>query len=196
MTGEARFLHLHDQPTTTIQDGLERAERSLDHALNLIDGRLGLDHDRVLFGRYALPVLARYIDRRGGHLTDGAEQDRLLYWYFQSAMWGRFSGTTESMLDQDLAAIEDLDGGIDRLIAQIRLWRGGLAVEPAHFRGWSLGARFYPVLYALTRVGQARDWGTGHVLKSLLLGHMNALEVHHIFPKALLYKQWVSRRCK
>ena len=188
VTGEARFVYLHDQPTATIQNGLERAERSLDHALNLIDGRLGLDHDRVLFGRYALPVLARYIDRRGGHLADGAEQDRLLYWYFQSAMWGRFSGTTESVLDQDLAAIEDLDGGIERLIAQIRLWRGSLAVEPEHFRGWSLGARFYPVLYALTRVGQARDWGTGQVLKSMLLGHMNALEVHHIFPKALLYK--------
>ena len=65
VTGEARFVHLHDQPTAAIQDGLERAERCLDHALNLIDGRLGLDHDRVLFGRYALPVLARYIDRRG-----------------------------------------------------------------------------------------------------------------------------------
>ncbi len=188
VTGEARFVHLHDQPTAAIQDGLERAERCLDHALNLIDGRLGLDHDRVLFGRYALPVLARYIDRRGGQLADGTEQDRLLYWYFQSAMWGRFSGTTESMLDQDLAAIEELDGGIERLIGQIRLWRGGLEVEPEHFRGWSLGARFYPVLYALTRVGQARDWGTGQVLKSMLLGHMNALEVHHIFPKALLYK--------
>ena len=67
----------------------------LDHALNLIAGRLGLDHDRVLFGRYALPVMARYIDRRGGHLADATEQDRLLHWYFQSAMWGRFSGSTE-----------------------------------------------------------------------------------------------------
>ena len=53
--GEARFAHLHGVPTNEIQDGLDRAERSIDYALTLIAGRLGLDHDRVLFGRYALP---------------------------------------------------------------------------------------------------------------------------------------------
>ena len=193
VTGEARFVHLHDVPTAEIHDGLSRAERCVDHALNLIDGRLGLDHDRVLFGRYALPVMSRYIDRRGGHLADVTERDRLLYWYFQSAMWGRFSGSTESILDQDFEAIQDTDGAIDRLLEQLRLWHGSLRVEPAHFRGWSLGARFYPVLYALTRVGDARDWGTGLALKSSLLGRMNALEVHHIFPKGMLYRNGFSK---
>jgi hypothetical protein len=71
----------------------------------------------------------------------------------------------------------------------LRLWHGGLRVEPGHFTGWSLGARFYPVLYLLTRMGQARDWGTGLPLKANLLGKMSRLEVHHIFPKAQLYKR-------
>ena len=193
ITGEARFVHLHDTPTSSIKDGLARAEKSVDYALNLIAGRLGLDHDRVLFGRYALPVMARYIDQRGGHLEDAAERDRLLCWYFQSAMWGRFSGSTESTLDADLEAITERTHGTDRLFEQLRLWHGSLRVEPAHFRGWSLGARFYPVLYALTRVGEAKDWGTGLTLKSSLLGKMNALEVHHIFPKSLLYSKEFKR---
>ena len=193
VTGEARFVHLHDEATATVQDGLTRAERSVDHALNLIAGRLGLDHDRVLFGRYVLPVMSRYIDRRDGHLVDATERDRLLHWYFQSALWGRFSGSTETTLDQDFEAIEDLDGGLDRLLDQLRLWHGSLRVEPEHFRGWSLGARFYPVLYAMTRVGEARDWGTGLVLRRALLGRMKALEVHHIFPKALLYRNGFHR---
>ena len=80
-----------------------------------------------------------------------------------------------------------LDGGLDKLLDQLRLWHGGLRVEPGHFTGWSLGARFYPVLYLLTRMGQARDWGTGGLpLKANLLGKMNRLEVHHVFPKAQL----------
>ena len=37
-------------------------------------------------------------------------------------------------------------------------------------------------------VGEARDWGTGLPLKANLLGKMSKLEVHHIFPKARLYK--------
>jgi hypothetical protein len=103
-------------------------------------------------------------------------------------MWGRFSGSTETFIDQDLAALEGPKGGLDTLVEQLRLWHGGLRVEPGHFTGWSLGARFYPVLYMLTRMGSARDWGTGLPLRANLLGRMSRLEVHHIFPKAQLYK--------
>jgi hypothetical protein len=38
-------------------------------------------------------------------------------------------------------------------------------------------------------MGAARDWGTGLPLKASLLGKMSRLEVHHIFPKARLYKR-------
>ena len=117
------------------------------------------------------------------------ERDKLLFWFVQAAMWGRFSGSTESFIDQDLAALEGDDGGLDKLLEQLRLWHGGLRAEPGHFTGWSLGARFYPVLYLLTRMGAARDWGTGLPLKASLLGKMSRLEVHHIFPKAQLYKR-------
>ncbi len=193
VTGEARFEHLHNTPTERIKEGLEDSKRYIDEALNLISGRLGIDHNRVLFGRYALPIVARYLHKRGGRLTDAGERDRVLYWYFQSAMWGRFSGSTETFLNKDLEVLEDVEGGIDGLIDQLRLWHGHLRIEAAHFGGWSLGARFYPVLYALTRTRDAKDFGTGLSLNSHLLGRMNTLEVHHIFSKAVLYKHGYSR---
>jgi hypothetical protein len=46
----------------------------------------------------------------------------------------------------------------------------------------------------LTRSAHARDWGTGDELSSHLLGRMSALEVHHIFPKAMLYKKGANKR--
>jgi hypothetical protein len=122
-----------------------------------------------------------------------SERDKLLFWFVEAGMWGRFSGSTESFIDQDLAALEGPDGGLNKLLDQLRLWHGGLRVEPGHFTGWSLGARFYPVLYLLTRMGLARDWGTGLPLKANLLGKMSRLEVHHIFPKAQLYKRKYKR---
>lgn len=193
LTNEARFHFLHRVSADEFRDGLRRAEAAIDHLLNAISGRLGLDHNRVFFGRYALPVMARYVDQRGGRLTDGVEQDRLLYWYVHAAMWGRFSGTTESKINRDLGLMDDPDGAIDRLIEELRLERGGLRVQPGHFGGWSVGARFYPVLYLLTRTGGARDWGNGLPLTANLLGRLSRLEVHHIFPKAQLYKQGYRR---
>lgn len=193
-TGTAKFSAMHELSAEQFDDGLRRAEKAVDHLLNSISGRLGLDHDRVLFGRYALPVLAHYVDRRGGAIRDASERDQALFWYLESAMWGRFSGSTETLLDRDLEVLEDTEGGLDRLIRELRLWRGGLRVQPDHFSGWSVGARFYPVLYLLTRVGEARDWGNGLPLKRNLLGRLSQLEVHHIFPKALLYRTDYRRR--
>jgi len=186
LTGEAKFQFLHDKTAGEVQDSLRRATKHIDTILNLISGRLGLDHDQVLFGRFAIPVLVRYFDQRQGALTQ-PERDKLMFWFAQAGMWGRFSGSTESYIDQDLAVLEGPDGGIDKLLEQLRLWHGGLRIEVGHFGGWSLGARFYPVLYLLTRMGGARDWGTGLPLKSGLLGQLNRLEVHHIFPRKQLY---------
>ncbi len=192
LTGEARFQYLHDKSAADIQDGLQRAIKHIDTSLNLIGGRLGLDHNQVFFGRFGVPVMVRYLDQRNGPM-DEKERDKLLFWFVQAGMWGRFSGSTESFIDQDLAALEGEDGGLDKLLEQLRLWHGSLRVERGHFTGWSLGARFYPVLYLLTRMGQARDWGTGLPLKANLLGKMSRLEVHHIFPKAQLYKRNYKR---
>ena len=188
ITGEARFNALHDVDAETFAQGIERAERAIDTMLNLIAGRLGLDHNRVFFGRYAMPVMARYVDQRGGRLEGASERDKLLYWYLQSALWGRFSGSTETTIDKDLETIRESEGALDRLIEELRLGRGSLVVEPGHFDAWSLGARFYPLLYLLTRTGSARDWCTGLTLRDDLLGRMSRLEVHHVFPRRILYR--------
>ena len=192
LTGEAKFQFLHEKTAEEIQNGLKRAAKHVDTSLNMIGGRLGLDHDQVFFGRFGVPVMVRYLDQRSSPM-DMKERDKLLFWFVQAAMWGRFSGSTESFIDQDLAALEGEDGGLDKLLEQLRLWHGGLRAEPGHFTGWSLGARFYPVLYLLTRMGESRDWATGLPLKANLLGKMSRLEVHHIFPKAQLYKRKFKR---
>lgn len=188
LTGEAKFQFLHDKTAEEIRHALNRANIEIDRCLNFIGGRLGLDHDRVFFSRFAVPVMVRYLDKHNGTISE-QERDKLLFWFIQAGMWGRFSGSTESYIDQDLEAISGDNGSLDKLLEQLRLWHGGLRVEPGNFTGWSLGARFYPVLYMLTRMGKARDWGTGLPLKANLLGKMSQLEVHHIFPKAQLYRR-------
>ncbi len=188
VTGEALFTALKDVKPAQFRDGLEQVEDSVDKLLNLIAGRLGLDHDRVLGSRYSFPLLARYLAQRGGHLADAAERDRLLFWYVHSFLWGRYAGSTESVLNQDLGFIEEPAGALDRLIGGLRQIRGDLRLQPGDFGGWSMGARFYPLMYMLTRVRGTRDLDSGVRLSQHLLGKLSGLQVHHIFPKARLYK--------
>jgi len=193
VTGEALFSALKDVEVPAFRQGLQTTGDMVDRLLNMIAARLGLDHDRVLGSRYSFPLLVRYLAERGGRLTDYRERDKLLYWYVQTFLWGRYAGSTETVLNVDLGAIEQKDGALDRLIQQLRQDRGDLTVTAQDFWGWSRGARFYPLLYMMTRVSRCRDWGSGLELSHGLLGRYARLEVHHIFPKALLYRHDYGR---
>ena len=190
LTGEAKFHHLHDQQVNEISEALKRTCKHIDTCLNLISGRLGLDHDQVLLGRYAIPVMARYLDlhKKQSRSMDVKERDKLLFWFIQAAMWGRFSSSVETLIDQDLQVLEGENGDLDRLLGQLLSWRPNLRVTQDDFAGWSRGSRFYPVLYMMTRISEARDWATGLPLKANLHGRGSKLEFHHIFPKARLKK--------
>ena len=157
--------------------------------LDTVSGRLGLDHNRVLMGRGAFPVISRLLELNGGDFDDAAYRDRVLYWYVHTALWGRYTGSTETYWQQDFDTVAE--SGVDGLIRSLEQVRGGsLEVRPEDFEGSTRGSRFYPLLYMLTRVKGARDFGSGLELRAEMLGKMSSLEVHHLFPKSVLHSDY------
>ena len=186
-TGRAPFSALDQVSRDDFQAALGTAAQNIGHFLEAARGRLGLDHNRVLMGRYAIPVITLLLQQSAGRFPNARMRDQILYWYVQSALWGRFAGSTETILAQDYEVARA--SGIDGLIRRLEQWRGGNLVLADHdFGGSTLGARFYPLLYLLTRVGGARDFDSGLALHAEMLGKLTGLQVHHIFPKAYLYK--------
>lgn len=191
--GDARFESLANVSTAEFREALLRAERRIDTLLNLISSRLGLDSDDVLGSVYSFPVMARFLDDRGGALPSAEDQDKLLFWYIHAFLWGRYAGSVETVMNTDLQAIADRDQALDRLIAELQRSRGDLRIRPVDFVGWSRGSRFYPFLYMMSRVGRARDLDSGIELRNALLGKLSGLQLHHVFPKALLYRHGYAR---
>ena len=187
LSGQPYFNVLGQTPIEQIKKALPATEKMIGTCLDHIGTRLGLDHSRVLCGVFGIVTMIGYIRNAGGKLTDCKEWDKLLYWYVHAFLWGRYAGSTESNLAQDLNAINRGDG-IDGLLKLLKQSRGDLNIRPEDFWGWSTGARFYPLLYLLTRTNHCRDWGSNLELSCNLLGRNSTLEVHHIFPKDILYK--------
>lgn len=188
-TGRAVFESLEGIPTETFQQSLDEAVQHVDTFLNTVSGRLGLDHHQVLMGRSAIPVVSRLLHLNGGRFGDAVHRDQVLYWYVHSALWGRFTGPTETYWQQDYDTVAN--SGVEGLIARLERSRGGnLGIQPHDFDGATKGSRFYPMLYMLTRVHGARDFGSGLELKAELLGRLSSLQVHHIFPKKVLRERY------
>jgi hypothetical protein len=192
LTGKPYFHELANVQIVDFQKGLVETNKLIERILNHIGSRLGLDHDRVLGSRYSIPLMVGYLRKHGGMLNSSTEWNKLMYWYIHTFLWGRYAGSTESVLAQDLNII-DSGEGIDGLLRLLRQNRGDLTIRPEDFWGWSTGARFYPFLYLLTRVNHAKDWGSGIELSNALLGRNSSLEIHHIFPKNVLYKHGYTK---
>lgn len=187
-TGRAPFSALEDVSAEDFQLALLGSLKNIDQVLDLLAARLGIDHDRVLMGRYAIPVITRLLFRQGGHFSDELQADRALYWYVHAAVRGRFAGSTETYLARDLEAVDD--GGIDGVIANLsRARKDVMTIDAIDFEGVGRGSRSYPLLYLLSRVLDARDLSTGAPLDR----GASAVEVHEIFPKAQLVRHGFAR---
>lgn len=146
LTGQPYFNVIGQLPIEDIKKGIPQTEGLIGTCLDYIGTRLGLDHTRVLGSPYAIATMIGYIRFSGGKLSSVKEWDKLLYWYVHAFLWGRYAGSTESALAQDLNTISRGDG-IDGLIKLLKQSRGDLTIRPEDFWGWSTGARFYPLLY-------------------------------------------------
>ena len=187
VTGHSDFAELSKPDITParLQDGLKRAEKHIDGALDLIASRLGLADKSVLRSPNSIPAIVRFFDRQST-LPNYKDLDQLLFWYVHTILWGRYSGSTETVMRQDLIAISKNEDAVTALIERLSQNRGHLRVVPQDFDVATSRSRFFPMLYMLTRVYGARDFGSGIELKNHLLGPMQRLERHHLFPKALL----------
>ena len=88
----------------------------------------------------------RYLDKRGHGAISEQERDKMLFWFMQAGMWGVSllvpPNPTSIRTWRFWKTWKKHTTGLTNLIKQLRLWHGGLRVEPEHFEGWSLGHGF------------------------------------------------------
>ena len=193
VNGNAEFERLapETEGVERIQDALRQTERAVDYLLESMRTHLYMDADRVYNSKASFPVMVKYLVDNGGRLTDQTDLARLMHWYISIAIWGRFSGPVETTINQDLAALRAADP-IDALLRNLRQSQGEREVSHENFDLNYTRARFYPLLYIMSRIRDARDWGTGNRLRHNSLGDHTNLEMHHIFPRAYLRRHGIS----
>ncbi len=104
-TGRAPFSALETVSASGFDLALTKTSGYINHFLETLAGILGLDHDRVLMGRGGMPVISRLLHEQSGKFANSQQRSKALYWYVQAAIWGRFAGSTESVLAQDLETL-------------------------------------------------------------------------------------------
>nr|HMQ21846.1 DUF262 domain-containing protein [Planctomycetota bacterium] len=192
-TGQSRFLTVSGLPIETLKQGWKESTAGMDFALNFLKSNVGIESPALLSSPFLVVTLA-YFGHKRGYQIDAAESKRLRHWALVANAKGRYSrGSSESLLDQDLATLRQ-GGGARELLDRLRLQVGRLDIAPEELEGRNQRSSLFKTMFLAFRASGARDWQSN---LAIALGHRGAqhkLQFHHIFPKALLKRHGFSAR--
>ena len=174
-------------PIDDLQPAWKNVRQSFEHLVNVLRHDAFIDSIGDLPTRNVLIPVTVYLARHGSAFTDDTIKKKFIRWMFLAGLWGRYSGSAETMMQKDVSLLDAADP-TSNLVERIIDQRGRIRIEARDIADKSALSPFYRFSYVVARANGARDWFTGLTLYRQAVGASNGLESHHIFPKAFLRK--------
>ncbi len=184
---EGAFIHVAAED---LQAGWKKMQTAFEHLVNVLRHDAFVDDLRDLPTNYVLVPMTIYLARQDGAFPTAAIKRRFIRWMYLAGIWARYSGSTETKLQQDVALVAGRDPDpTPELESAILRERGRIELEASDLAVGGAGTPLAKFSYVLARAREARDWFTGIRLYDKAVGRKNGLESHHIVPKAVLRKE-------
>ena len=174
-------------PATELKSAWHDMQPAFEHLVGVLRheafiGNLSdLPTDNVL-----VPVII-FLARHNGTFPSETIKRRFVRWFHLAGLWARYSGSTETKLQQDVVLVtgSDLDP-THELEAAILRERGRVALEEGDLDGAGISSAVALLGHVVARSRDARDWFIGTRIYDSAIGKSHGTEHHYIFPKALL----------
>lgn len=166
---------LHELERRVVLSVWKTTKRATEQAIGLVRSELGLVNMDVLWsGALLVPLIAICAKT----LPRERSPRELAGWLALAALCHRYSGSSESALDQDLRACRSPDP-VGALLSNLRSSRGSLLAGPKDFAGSLADRSGLLALYVACLHKGILDFYSG--AKILLQGNVDR---HHILPRA------------
>lgn len=183
-TNQSKYEPLRRYLSSTSQDevliNLEKVRENLRASFDFIASNFGIHEEnnaKLLPSTSAIIPLMMYLVKTSGRISTSHELNLLTLWFFAASHFGRYSGPTESLLNEDFKALIG-NNPIEIWLNSIKRDRGNLEVRD--LQGRINNTNLFALYYAL-RKNNAIDWWSGTDLNNTA-----NVEFHHIFPKKVL----------
>jgi hypothetical protein len=187
-TGQSRFKTVQNINLEQMQKAWIEAKKAIEFSLNFLQANAAIEDGSLLSSPLVILAVAAFGSVKNYKLTP-TEESELKRWVLIGNARGHLSrGSTETLLDQDLAIIFK-GGSIENLLAQLNQQLGRLHTDPTDFAGRGVQSPLFAAAYLAFKATGAKDWISGLALSMHHQGKMHDIEYHHIFPKSLLAHQ-------
>ncbi len=168
-----------------LKSSWDLTKRGIQNTINFLKNNAFVDSSALLPSPNLLIPLIYFSSKKDFGQSKDTENGAL-YWFYNAAIWRRYSSTTESKLTQDLAKMQNekpwvaLIDNISQVVGKDR------KISKEDIRGQSRSSPLFFMMYVLARKNEARDLGTGTIINYANFGPNNKIEYDHIFPESKL----------
>ncbi len=174
-------------PAEVHQQAWEKLKPALEHLVGVLRHEALVDSLDDLPTNNVVILMTVYLSRHGGQFPGDDIRRRFIRWMFLAGLWGRYSGATETKLQQDVALVATGDPDpTHELEAAILRERGRLVLEQGDLDRATVRSAVAYLVRVLARHRGARDWFTGVRVYDAALGKSTGGERHYVFPRKVL----------
>jgi hypothetical protein len=198
-TGSVRFNkpeQIWDGSSEEIFRCWQRTQNALEKTVYFLSSTMHWDSTAWLSSYNALIPIVYMLGRRKSRKQLPVGERRLLRrWLSLVTVRGRYSGATETKLDADIRKMREQ-------CSSKELWgflnkNDKRKITLGEIQEATRSGALMALYYSMLKEKGARDWRNGTKIDGNILGFNASLEVHHIFPKSLLYRdgwkpEWIN----
>jgi len=182
VSGLGRLESYTDVGEEQLRQGWKQLQKALKYMVTFLRHKARVVGDRDLNTTNVLVPLVVHIARNGWFTQ--TDESRFLYWMYAALFKRHYSGSVETVLDQDIRALLE-DPSLDLLIGNLKEDEGDPVVSPSNLDMRWVGHPLYNMMTIVLRVNGAVDWVTGLPLVQAGSGDFS-IRRHRIFPKSVL----------
>ena len=187
-TGQAKFLTVGALDKARLETGWKQTTKAFNFAVNFATSNLGIDSASLLSSPFLLLTTAFWAHSRE-YTIDAAEEAAFRKWFLLANAKGRYSrGSSETILNQDLETLRT-GGAADQLLERLATQMGRLDFTENDLVGRTSRSGAFKTLFLAFRAAGAVDWATHLVISPKHKGKADAIEFHHVFPKAYMKRE-------
>jgi hypothetical protein len=184
-TNQSKFTAINTMKLDQLQNGWSQTQKAFEHAINFAKSNLEIDSQTLLSSPLLLITTAYWANKLNFQISP-EESRNFRRWFLTANAKGRYSrGSSETLLDQDLASLRD-GGNAETLIQRLTQQFGRLEFTPEDLVGRNSRSGVFKTMFLAFRAADARDWKTNLKIGLNHTGKADAIEYHHVFPKAYL----------
>ncbi len=185
---QARFDPIRSLNRDMLKGSWDETTKILYYLVDILKSE-NFTNSHLIKSKSVLIPIFYFLCLHNGKFNNDIDRKNAVYWLHMALIWGRYAGSADQKLEEDLNIIKE-DKPWNKLISKIIEQRGRIEIQNSDLEGQGSDSRFFNTYCIMLSQNEARDWFNGIPINQN--AYSFSLHKHHIFPVALLKRNGFS----